>query len=257
MTQWVAVPLLALGLTAVLQLPPGIAAGLALVAAVPGGTMSNVFTYFGRGNIALSISLTAVTTVASLVTTPLVLGLLVAAHLPDDFQMPTGRIAFEIAVVLLCPLAAGMAIGARIPAHRDLFSRWSIRISLAFIGAMVVGGAGAGRLDPQAYGALGLASIFGFCVLASAFAFLGSRVARFSPPDRLAIGIEATIRNTNLALLVKASLFPAVAGVADPIGDGMFFVALLYGGAALPVALGPIYLSRRRASTDDERASRT
>ena len=94
-------------------------------------------------------------------------------------------------------------------------------------------------------------------MLASAFAFLGSRVARFSPPDRLAIGIEATIRNTNLALLVKASLFPAVAGVADPIGDGMFFVALLYGGAALPVALGPIYLSRRRAPPDDERASRT
>jgi BASS family bile acid:Na+ symporter len=62
----------------------------------------------------------------------------------------------------------------------------------------------------------------------------------------VAIGIEATIRNSNLGILVKASLFPAVVGVIDPIGDGMFFVALLYGGAALFVALPLILVSRRR-----------
>ena len=69
---------------------------------------------------------------------------------------------------------------------------------------------------------------------------------RVGGPERVAIGIEATIRNTNLGILVKASLFPAVVGVIDPIGDGMFFVALLYGGAAIFVALPMILVSRRR-----------
>lgn len=243
--QWVAAPVLAVAVVTVLALPPGIAAGVVLVAAVPGGTMSNVFTYFGRGNIALSISLTAVTTVASLVTTPLFLRLLAASNLPRDFEMPTGRIAFEISVVLLLPMLLGMGIGARFPQLRNGVSKWAIRISLALIAAMVVGGASAGRLDPHAYGVLGIISIVILCVALSVVAFAGSRLIGLPLPDRLAIGIEATIRNTNLALMVKASLFPAVAGVPDPVGDGMFFVALLYGGVALVVSLGPVYGFRR------------
>ena len=66
---------------------------------------------------------------------------------------------------------------------------------------------------------------------------------------RLAIGIEVTLRNTNLAILVKAVLFPAVAGVADPIGDGMLFVALLYGGMQLVVSCVPGWLHRRRRAS--------
>jgi BASS family bile acid:Na+ symporter len=57
--------------------------------------------------------------------------------------------------------------------------------------------------------------------------------------------VEVTVRNTNLALLIKASIFPAVTGEVDPIGDGMFFVALLYGGAALLMATPPVVASRR------------
>lgn len=48
---------------------------------------------------------------------------------------------------------------------------------------------------------------------------------------------------------MKASLLPAAVGVADPIGDGMFFVALLYGGVALLVALLPVAIHRRSGGT--------
>ncbi len=248
-TQLATVPLLALLLGRALPVEPGIAAGLALVAAVPGGTMSNVFTYLGRGNLALSISLTGVTTVAALVTTPILLRWLVAVHLPAEFEMPVARVAFEIAVVLLLPLSAGMFIGARFPARRDAIARWSIWISITFILSMVVGSAGSGRLDPRAYGVMGPVAIFLLCILAAQAAYASSRLAGLCPRDRLTISVEATIRNTNLAILVKASLFPAVAGVADPIGDGMFFVALLYGGLALPVAVVPVLIHRRSGGT--------
>lgn len=243
--QLVVVPCAALAVVALTEVPPGVAAGLALVAAVPGGTMSNVFTYFGRGNIALSISLTGVTTILSLLTTPALLRLLSGTHLPPDFEMPVGRVAFEIGAVLLLPLAAGMVFGALVPGRRDVFSRWCIRASFFFIVLMVFGGAGAGRLDATAYGAKGLLAIVALCVCIQAIAWAVTRLAGLGVPEQVAIGIEVTIRNSNLALLVKASLFPAVAGVADPIGDGMFFVALLYGGVALPLSMIPVWQGRR------------
>jgi len=49
---------------------------------------------------------------------------------------------------------------------------------------------------------------------------------------------------------VKASLFPAITGRADPLGEGMFFTALMYGGIAFVFAVPPVLLSRRRAKAD-------
>ncbi len=54
------------------------------------------------------------------------------------------------------------------------------------------------------------------------------------------------MRNTNLAILVKASILPAVAGRTDPIGDGMLFASLLYGGGALLAVVPPVLWHRRR-----------
>jgi BASS family bile acid:Na+ symporter len=76
-------------------------------------------------------------------------------------------------------------------------------------------------------------------------AYAACRLGGLDLRDRLAIAVEVTVRNTNLAILVKASLFPATA-TPDPIGDGMFFVALLYGGIALFAIALPVLLGRRR-----------
>ena len=165
--------------------------------------------------------------------------------------MPVDRVVFDIAVVLLLPLLVGMLLCQWLPRQRRRLSRWSIRASLGFIAAIVVGSAGAGRLDPMSYGWTGPLTVFVLAITFALAAQLATRLARLPDGDRLAIGIEVTLRNTNLAILVKASLFPAVAGVADPIGDGMFFVALLYGGIQLGVAGLLIALSRRRLARRD------
>lgn len=240
-------PLVALLVNALLDPPLGLALGLILLAAVPGGTISNVLTYMARGNVPLSISLTAVTTLGCLVVTPLLLRLLMASHLPADFRMPAGDIAFDIGFVLLLPLAIGMVVGTTMPAIRGPFSTWCIRASLAVIGMIVVGSAGAGRIDAAAFGWMGpvVIVLFAFSIQqVSSLAVLASGLQR---RDLVAIGIEVTVRNTNLALLIKASLFPAVAGVADPVADGVLFVVLLYGGVALLVAT-PLYVIGRRGA---------
>ena len=246
-TQLVCVPLLALAVSRALSVPPGIAVGLMLVAAVPGGTMSNVLTWLAHGNTPLSIALTAISTLGCLVTTPLVMEIFASEHLAVDFAMPVARVSSEILLCLLGPLAAGMLLGARRPAWREPLTRWGFRGSLFVFGLMVNGGAASGRIDPAAYGWVAPLAIFGLALAGMNAGMLCCRLLGLSSRDRIAIGIEAGVRNTNLALLIKASVFPAVPGEPDPIADGAFFVALLYGAFALPTVLPALLLHRRRA----------
>lgn len=244
--QWLAVPLIALLLASTLPIPAGIAAGLILIAAVPGGTLSNILTHFGNGNITLSISLTGITTVAALGMTPLLLDLMIGQHLPPDFQMPTGRILQEIGVTLIFPLAAGMVIKQKLGETRsEIFSRWVIRFSLMMIVLMAVGAGGSGRLDPKAYGIMGIAALAIFCLTIQLTSLLTTRMSALTSRDTLAIVIEATFRNMSLAVAIKAIVFPAKTGVMDPIGDAVFFTVLLYGGVSLVMSLIPVFLHRR------------
>ncbi len=243
--QLLLIPVLALAVSGIFALEAGLAVGLLLVAAVPGGSMSNVFTYFSRGNIALSIVLTAVTTLACLVTTPLVLESLMGQHLPADVDMPEGRISFEIACFLLAPLALGMITGAWQPAARHFIARWGIRASVGCILLIAAGSLAADRVDAAGHGPRALFAMLAFALVALLAGLVSSRVAGLSRSDRIAIGTETTIRNTNLGLLIKASLFPAVPGVVDPIANAVMFVVLLYGVFAFLVMVPALVWMRR------------
>ncbi|MGB1580782.1 MAG: bile acid:sodium symporter family protein [Nevskiales bacterium] len=234
--QLVVVPLVAFGFISVIDgagQAVGLAVGLAICASIPGGTVSNIFTYFARGHIALSIALTAVATVACLITTPIVLGLLITQHLPENFVMPAGRIATEIGLCLLLPLVVGMLYLRFLPGSAALFSRWCIRGSLFVIGLIVIGALGAGRLDLQAFGLVNIGWVLAFALCLLLISYLVPKLLGNNHDDIVAINIEITVRNTNLGLLIKASLFPAVVGVADPVGDNVLFTILLYGGIML------------------------
>jgi BASS family bile acid:Na+ symporter len=247
--QWVLVPLIAVVLGSVLPIPAGIAVGLIFVAAVPGGTLANVLTLIARGNIALSISLTAITTVAALITTPLLLQLLVSQYLPKDFTMPIGLIARDIFGILIIPLVIGMLVKAwtnTILAAR--FSKWMIRLSLVMILVIVVGSAGSGRLDVDAYGVIGVVSLVIFVLTIQASTVLVGKVMGLARSDGLTLTIVATFRNISLAIAVKATVFPARPGVLDPIGDAVLFVALLYAGVSMFMMLTLVGVQRWRYS---------
>ena len=72
-----------------------------------------------------------------------------------------------------------------------------------------------------------------------------AKAMHMTSPDALAISVEATFRNISLAIAVKATVFPAQPGVLDPIGDGVLFVALLYGGVSMFMTLIPVVIHRR------------
>jgi len=227
--QLISVPIVAFFFIQGFGIAGGVAVGIALIAAVPGGTTSNIFTHFARGNTALSVTITALTTIACLVTTPVILGLLIAQYMPDTFVMPRGRIMMEISLTLLLPLAIGMVYLRLFPGSAALFSKWCIRLSLLGILLIVIGSAMSGRLDVDAFGIPNLMMIVGLIFTMALSTWLACRLLGMSSADTTAIDMEVVVRNVNLGFLLKASLFPAVVGTPDPIGDMVLFTLLAYG----------------------------
>jgi bile acid:Na+ symporter, BASS family len=253
--QMLLVPLLALGFVSVVPLPAGLAAGILLVAIVPGGTLSNIYTYVGRGNIALSISLTSITTVATLLTAPLLITLLLASYSPDNAQMPVAKVSKDIFLALLLPLCTGMLIRALYFNVSQTLSKWSIRISLTLVLCIVIGALGSGRLNLIQYGFFGFFSVILFTLLLLGVSTLLTTLTALKVPDRAAISIEATLRNANLAVAIKATLFPATVGQLDPIGDAVLFCVLLYGGSGMLISMAPMYYYRSLATKNEQAIS--
>ena len=247
MIQLLVVPLLAVAVGRGMNLTPGVATGLILLAAVPGGTASNIATYLARGNIALSIALTAVTTTACLITTPWILRTLAATSLPAGFSMPTEQIVLNIAFCLLTPLVLGMVIGTTLPKWRDILATRSIQISILIIVVMIIGASSAGRVDPTQQGVTAIIALLLLAALGQTTALVAARAGGLSSPDAVAIAIEVTIRNGNLAVMLATALFPPQPGVDNTFGDSVFFAAILYGGFAFVVAAPLVYLHRMRA----------
>ena len=207
----------------------GVLIGLALLAAIPGGTVSNIFTYMAKGNIVLSIAVTAITTIGCLVTTPIVLNLLISQHMPADFVMPVGRIAFEICLFLLIPLFIGMTLYAKLPNHAQKISKFGIYGSIFVILLIVIGSAGAGRLDLAVFGASNILIILAFALALLVLSIIVPKLVRLPAKDGTALQIEITVRNTNLGLLLNASLFP----VGHALGGTVLMTLLLYGAVML------------------------
>ena len=243
--QLVGVFLVALAMISALDLPTGIVIGLALCAAVPGGTTSNIFTHLAKGNTALSVSLTTVCSIACLFTAPVILGLLLVADLPDDFSMPAGTIAKDIVINLLIPLALGMVILKRLPSIADSVSVWSIRLSLLIIVGIVVGAAGAGRLDLAAFGMGNVAIIVGFIFALLVVSVVVPWILRRPGKDAIGISMEVTVRNINLGLLVHVALF-AGGDYSAEIANQALLAMLLYGALQLLLCIPMIVFGRLR-----------
>ncbi|MEM6582170.1 MAG: bile acid:sodium symporter [Pseudomonadota bacterium] len=236
--QLVAVPVMAFLFLRLLGVQDGVAVGIAIIAAIPGGTISNIFTFLARGNITLSISITGLTTIACLLTTPLILGLLMQDNLPADFAMPTGEIVNDILFILLLPLALGMLYLFMYPNSAPNFSKWCIRASLFGILLIVLGSLAAGRVDLVAYGIDNIILLVLFTLLLAGTAWLTPVLMRLNRPDASAVGFEVVIRNVNLGVMLKATMFPAAA--ASQLGDTVLFTLLFYGG--LMFAVAPLFL---------------
>jgi BASS family bile acid:Na+ symporter len=219
--QVVLLPLAAFAVAHAFALPARFAVGMMLVAACPGGATSNLFSFLARGDIALSITLTACSSMVSFVTVPFVVTLALRAF---GTQGPPIQLSITEMVIALfgataLPVLLGIATLHRAPAlaarlHRPLLAVSGTVLVLLIIG-LFVGTASSGRdmvgLAAQALPAVVLL-IAATAVIGAGSAValgLGSRVAR-------TLAIEIGIQNVNVAFFVAISILdePVYAGVA-------------------------------------------
>ena len=108
--QYGIMPFLGYALAVALGLPPALAIGLILMGCMPGGTTSNIFTYFSKGALALSIMMTVCSTVVAVFTVPLLLEFYSQMKgLPSEYAVPAGNVA-QVLVVLIVPTLIGIAL---------------------------------------------------------------------------------------------------------------------------------------------------
>lgn len=248
--QLIVVPLLAFLMITLLNVSAGVAVGVALIAAVPGGSSSNIFTLFAKGNVALSISITAITTIICLVSTPLILELLVSPYLPETFVMPTLEIMQDISVNLLLPLAVGMVCLRFSPKLASWLSTWCIRASVLGLLMIFVGASLAGRLDAEAFGFNNILLVSGFVFLLMLAGWLIPRMLGIGRADASAIEMEVLVRNINLGVMLNVLLFPVVEGQDNTLGNMSLFALLLYGGVQLILAVLIVPFKRKKHASE-------
>jgi BASS family bile acid:Na+ symporter len=203
-------PLLAVGVATVFNLPPVLAVGLVLLGAAPGGTMANLLTHLARGETALSVTLTGISSALAVVTVPLYLSLSSAwfnlTGVDNDVEILP--IAGRVLAITLVPLIIGMAIKQRAPEWTlTNYHRFRV-ISLGLFVVIVAAAVGSEWGRVTEYLGSVLLAVIALNVLAMGISFAIARAARLSDRSSTAIALELGLHNATLAIAVGASLDP-------------------------------------------------
>ncbi len=238
LAQIVFLPAAAFALGLVLSLPPAIAVGLVIVAACPGGTTSNVFAYLGKGNLALSILMTAAASLITVITLPLfangAINLFTDRALEQPLQLPiVGTIVMLLAIIFV-PVMLGMGLrgwknelAGKLEGAVSAFGMvvlFALVILIAFqtrdhlLELLIQAGPSVIALN-----LIGIFAGFGIAKLA------GHRFA-----DGLTLAMELGIKNSTIGLTVTLTLL----GSADIAMPAALYGLLMFFSAGVLVAIG-------------------
>jgi bile acid:Na+ symporter, BASS family len=233
-----ALPLIALALIAIFQPSPAVQAGLLLIAACPIGGISNTYSYLAGASVALSVALTALSSLVSVVSVPL-LGQLFSVVLrqPSAYDVPVPLIVIQLLVMLALPVSAGMLVRARWP---GVAARWHDRLRRAVFVALglligLVVSAQFDLLAAEVWQTVPLAIVF--VALSFAVGWMMSILLGTSASDRFTLATEFATRNVAVATAIAVTL-------ADRLEFAVF--GTIYFLTELPMMLGAAAVFRRQ-----------
>jgi len=218
-SQFLVLPALTFCLILVTAPQPSIALGLILVAACPGGNISNFITHRAGGNSALSVSLTAISTVGAIVLTPLNIAIWGSLYEPtreilQRTEIDPVSVAITVGFMLVLPLVLGVLLNMRRP---DITARLRTPLqylSMAIFTAFVALALAANWAVFLQFAGAVAALVFIHNGLALAGGNIVARLARLSVADRRAVTIETGIQNSGLGLILIFGFFSGLGGMA-------------------------------------------
>ena len=223
LAQFVLLPAFTFVLIFILKPQPSIALGMILVAACPGGNLSNLMTYLAKGNCAVSVSMTAISTLAAIVMTPLNLSLWGSLN-PDTAQilkkvsLSPADVFFTVFIILGIPMAVGMTLTRFFPNLSQKVRKPFKIFTLIFFIAIVFGALAANwKIFLQVIGLIVFAVLI-HNALALNLGYWSSKLAGLPERDCRAVSIEVGIQNSALGLVLVFNFFNGLGGMAILVG---------------------------------------
>jgi len=212
--QFIIMPLVAFGLAILLKLPPELAAGLVLLGSVPGGTASNVMVYLAKGNLALSVAMTSLSTLLAPVITPLLLLLLAGQWLPVD---PVSMFKSIIQVIII-PIALGFIVQKVLPkaVEKSISVVPLISVVAILIIVSAVTAANAGNVASS--GLIVFIAVFLHNGVGLLLGYFTAVLLGLNENDRRAISLEVGMQNSGLGVALATAHFSPLAALPSVWG---------------------------------------
>lgn len=217
--QFILLPAFTFLLITIINPVPSIALGMMMVAACPGGNLSNIITYLAKGNTSVSVTMTAFSTVIAIVMTPFNLAFWgsmrpeTAAILREVSLSPLD-VFLTIFVILGIPMAIGMAVGHKFPTLAGRVRKPFKIFTLVFFIVIVIGALAANWKNFLDYVGIVAFAVFLHNFLALNIGYWSAFALRLSVPDRRAVSIEVGIQNSALGLVLIFTFFGGLGGMA-------------------------------------------
>ena len=216
----------------ILALPPLLAVGLMLLAASPGGSTANLFSYLFKGDIALNITLTAINSVIAALTLPLIVNFSIQYFMNDAQQisMQFSKIVQVFAIILI-PVAIGMTIRRYAPHFSEKLNKPLRIFSVVFLVLIIIGAIAKERAHIVEYIAqVGIATII-FCICSLFIGYFVPRFLGISSAQARACAFEIGIHNSTLAMTIALTVMnnTTVAMPAAVYSIFMYFFAAIFG----------------------------
>ena len=227
-------PLVCFLMVKTVGLAPALAVGFMLLAASPGGTSANLFSHLAHGDVALNISLTAISSVVAILTMPLIVNLSLAYFMESDQAVPLQFAkVLQVFVIVLGPVAIGMLIRRYQPSFAASMDKPVRILSGLFLALIIVLAFVNDSLSAREHLAeIGLLALL-FNLASMAVSYWVPRLLKLNLRQSIAIGMEIGIHNGTLAIALALSPAllnnPTMAIPAAVYGILAFFTAAIFG----------------------------
>jgi BASS family bile acid:Na+ symporter len=248
LAQYLILPAVAFGIGLVMAGTPSIALGLLLVACCPAGALSNYLTGVARGSVVTSVSMTAISTLFSVLVTPLLFAFWASINpatraVLEQIKIDPKRVVMFLLVMLIVPVAAGTIIRARRPEIADKSRLWVRRIA-GIVFAVVVAIVLLGNIKVLgSFAEIALPPVLITFTIAVVLGWGLAQASGLIAADRRAVTLEVAFQNVALAVGLAVAFFPQLAGVA--------ITSILWGVVHLTLGLAIAALWMRMPIADD------
>lgn len=210
--QYIIMPIIAFALASIFSLDLALTVGLILVGTVPGGTASDVITFLAKGDVALSVSLTAISTLLSPILTPIITLLIIGNHIPFN---PTEMFISIIQIVII-PIVIGLLLNYKFPNFCEQLKDYLPALSSIVICLIVAGVVGANKQAIFTSSGIIIIVIILQYFMAMLLGFAAGYLVGMKKKHMVTLAIEIAFQNSGLSTSLAKTHFPNLAQATVP-----------------------------------------